>query len=227
MDRGIFDGHGNAQFEKITGNLKIRMKEFSRGCRKVVLAAMTPDETGCGQKTDSLTEYGGQGSAGGSQIPEADENEIQNDVEDRSAGNEIKRMPGITHATENGAGGIVSIDKQNAGHAYDGVSHRFAIGFGRRIHESHNGVPFIQASSCHKQSEKKQQQEQSTYQSCQLIVTPGPDILGYENLTGTGKSHSDKGQTVRQVPADRHCRQTGLSQYLSDNNHICHIICNL
>ena len=104
---------------------------------------MAPDETGCGQKTDSLTKYGGQGSTGGSQIPEADEDEIQNDVEDRSAGNEIKGMPGIAHTAEDGTGGIISIDKQDTCHAYDGVSHRFVICFGRRIHKSHNGVPFI------------------------------------------------------------------------------------
>ena len=60
-----------------------------------------------------------------------------------------------------------------------------------------------------------------------ILWLTGTDQLADDNLSGSSKAHAHKGHKVCDIAADGYGGQTNLSQHLTYNDHIDHVVDHL
>ena len=182
---------------------------------------------GAQQETDTLAENGGQRRAFGPRSHLHDKNDIQHNIQQRRKADEIKRMLRVTHASQNRAHRIITVNENNACHGNAGIGQGLRERFRRRMHQFHDLPAEQKAYPGDAAGETKQRRAHGGDKTAQLVMLFCADVLGDQHLSRTGKTHGDKRHAVHDIPADRNSGKPYLPQRLSYYDHVCHIVDDL
>ena len=169
---------------------------------KVDLFPVLVKKPECEDKADRLADDRCQRRTHRTHFERSDKENVKNDIDDGSDGDELERMLGIAHTSEDCGDKVVSVDEDDSVYTGDRILSCVFINIGRCVEPVDNAFVRQQEDDHDDHSQAHQKREQSADHQTDLVPSVFTDISGNENLAGIGKSHGNESDQLQHFTAD-------------------------